>query len=126
VGRPVKWTCDRHEAFLSDYQGRDLVVEAELALDADGNFFGLRGANISNAGAHTISYVPLTKGVEIMTGRTASRVPISAPARWSATRPRPTPIAAPAGPRSISCSSGWSIWRAASTASIRSRSGAAT
>src|SRR5262245_1020409 len=33
VGRPVKWTCERHEAFLSDYQGRDLFVEAELALD---------------------------------------------------------------------------------------------
>src|SRR5262249_11865828 len=28
VGRPVKWTCERHEAFLSDYQGRDLFVEA--------------------------------------------------------------------------------------------------
>jgi carbon-monoxide dehydrogenase large subunit len=68
VGRPVKWTCDRREAFLSDYQGRDLVVEAELALDAEGNFVGMRGSNISNAGANTISYVPLTKGVEIMTG----------------------------------------------------------
>ena len=38
VGRPVKWTCERREAFLSDYQGRDLAVEAELALDKDGNF----------------------------------------------------------------------------------------
>ena len=38
VGRPVKWTCERSEAFLSDYQGRDLTVEAELALDADGQF----------------------------------------------------------------------------------------
>ncbi len=38
VGRPVKWTCERHEAFLSDYQGRDLASEAELALDADGRF----------------------------------------------------------------------------------------
>src|SRR5262249_38128508 len=34
VGRPVKWTCERHEAFASDYQGRDLAVSAELALDA--------------------------------------------------------------------------------------------
>ena len=33
-GRPVKWTCERQEAFASDYQGRDLAVEAELALDA--------------------------------------------------------------------------------------------
>ncbi len=68
VGRPVKWTCERGEAFVSDYQGRDLVVEAELALDGEGNFLGLRGSNLSNAGAHTISFVPLTKGVEIMTG----------------------------------------------------------
>ena len=36
IGRPVKWTCERGEAMLSDYQGRDLTVEAELALDADG------------------------------------------------------------------------------------------
>src|SRR6202142_584645 len=42
VGRPVKWTCDRSEAFVSDYMGRDLTVSAELALDADGRFLALR------------------------------------------------------------------------------------
>jgi carbon-monoxide dehydrogenase large subunit len=68
TGRPVKWTCERGEAFLSDYQGRDLVVEAALALGSDGNFIGLRASNISNVGAHTNSFVPLTKGVEIMNG----------------------------------------------------------
>ncbi|MGP0093389.1 MAG: xanthine dehydrogenase family protein molybdopterin-binding subunit [Xanthobacteraceae bacterium] len=67
IGRPVKWTCERHEAFLSDYQGRDLFVEAELALDADGHFLALRGTNLSNIGAHAASYVPLTKGVGLMT-----------------------------------------------------------
>jgi carbon-monoxide dehydrogenase large subunit len=67
VGRPVKWTCERHEAFLSDYQGRDLAVEAELALDAAGNFLAMRGSNIGNAGAHTGRFSPLQKGVEIMT-----------------------------------------------------------
>ena len=36
VGRPVKWTCERSEALATDYQGRDLTVEAELALDRDG------------------------------------------------------------------------------------------
>lgn len=66
VGRPVKWTCERHEAFVSDYQGRDLAVEAELALDADGNFLAMRGSNIGNAGAHTGNFSPLQKGVEIM------------------------------------------------------------
>jgi len=66
VTRPVKWTCERSEAFLCDYQARDLAVEAELALDRDGNFLAMRGSNISNVGAYPISYGPLAKGVEIM------------------------------------------------------------
>jgi carbon-monoxide dehydrogenase large subunit len=68
VGRPVKWTCERQEAFLSDYQGRDLFVEAELALDRSGNFLALRGSNLSNVGAHTVSFVPLIKCTGLMTG----------------------------------------------------------
>jgi aerobic carbon-monoxide dehydrogenase large subunit len=67
LGRPVKWTAERQECFLSDYQGRDLYVEAELALDAQGKFLALRGSNLSNVGAHTVSFVPLTKGVGLMT-----------------------------------------------------------
>ena len=66
VGRPVKWTCERSEAFLCDYQARDLAVEAELALDRDGHFIAMRGSNIANVGAYPISYGPLAKGVEIM------------------------------------------------------------
>jgi carbon-monoxide dehydrogenase large subunit len=66
VGRPVKWTCERSEAFLCDYQARDLAVAAELALDGDGNFIAMRGSNIVNSGAYPISYGPLAKGVEIM------------------------------------------------------------
>ena len=38
LGRPVKWTCGRREAFLTDYHGRDLMSEAALALDDDGRF----------------------------------------------------------------------------------------
>jgi len=67
VGRPVKWTCERSEAFLSDYGGRDLEVEAELALDAQGNFLAMRGQNWSNVGAQSVSYGPLNKGVELAT-----------------------------------------------------------
>src|SRR6202007_2601660 len=52
LGRPVKWTCERHESFLSDWQGRDLTVMAELALDADGKFLAVRGVNLSNLGGH--------------------------------------------------------------------------
>jgi carbon-monoxide dehydrogenase large subunit len=73
VGLPIKWTSDRHESFLTDYQARDLAVTAELAIDAEGNFLAMRGSNISNAGAHTTNYSPLQKGVEIMT--TIYRIP---------------------------------------------------
>ncbi|MGD0026712.1 MAG: xanthine dehydrogenase family protein molybdopterin-binding subunit, partial [Xanthobacteraceae bacterium] len=66
AGRPVKWTSDRHEAFLSDNQGRDLAADVELALDANGKFLGIRGTLVSNVGAHTISYVPLMKGTSIL------------------------------------------------------------
>jgi carbon-monoxide dehydrogenase large subunit len=66
LGRPVKWTSDRSEALLSDYQGRDLAVDAELALDADGNFLAMRGDNIGNLGAHTGNFSMVQKGVEIM------------------------------------------------------------
>src|SRR5437773_292667 len=48
LGRPVKWTADRREAFLADYQGRDLVSHAELALDAGGAFLAFRTVNTSN------------------------------------------------------------------------------
>jgi aerobic carbon-monoxide dehydrogenase large subunit len=68
VGRPVKWYGDRTECFVSDYQGRDLTVTAELALDAEGSFLGLRGTNISNVGAYTAHFVPLRKGLNIVSG----------------------------------------------------------
>ena len=66
VGRPVKWTCERSEAFLCDYQARDLACDAELALDAQGNFLAMRGDNMVNSGAYPIAFGPLQKGVEIM------------------------------------------------------------
>ena len=66
VGRPVKWIASRSECFLSDYQGRDLAVTAELALDAEGKFLGLRGVNTSNLGAYLAYYWPLRKGLSLM------------------------------------------------------------
>ncbi len=68
VGRPVKWVGERHECFLTDYQGRDLTVEAELALDAQGDFLAVRGVNLSNIGAYTAHFTPLRKGLGIMQG----------------------------------------------------------
>ena len=52
LGRPVKWRCERSEAILADEHGRDVIAEAELALDRDGAFLGLRVRTISNIGAY--------------------------------------------------------------------------
>jgi len=67
MGRPVKWTGDRRESLISDCHARDLVVHAELALDADGTFLAYRAVNTSNVGAHTVSFIPLAKGIGIST-----------------------------------------------------------
>ncbi|MEA3191692.1 MAG: aerobic carbon-monoxide dehydrogenase large subunit [Betaproteobacteria bacterium] len=67
VGRPVKCALERHECFLSDDHSRDLAVQAELALDREGNFLALRSVNTSNLGAHALSMVPLSKGMGVST-----------------------------------------------------------
>jgi aerobic carbon-monoxide dehydrogenase large subunit len=64
--RPVKWIIERHESFLSDYQARDLAVEAELALDDKGRFLAMRGSNLGNLGAHTTNFAMVQKGVQMM------------------------------------------------------------
>jgi carbon-monoxide dehydrogenase large subunit len=51
-GRPVKWTSDRREGFVTDEHGRDNVSTAELALDANGKFLALRVAITLNIGAY--------------------------------------------------------------------------
>src|ERR1700686_1328334 len=66
LGRPVKWIIDRHESFLSDYQARDLAVEAELALDDKGRFLAMRGSNLGNLGAPTTNFAMVQKGVQMM------------------------------------------------------------
>ena len=58
TGRPVKWTSTRTEAFLSDAQARDNVTEAELALDKDGTFLGLRVRTIAAIGAYLQNNMP--------------------------------------------------------------------
>jgi aerobic carbon-monoxide dehydrogenase large subunit len=68
IRRPVKYTATRSECFISDYQGRDLVVKLELALDGRGRFLALRATNISNAGARCVSLSPLSKGAGLITG----------------------------------------------------------
>ena len=67
LGRPVKWTQLRSEAFLADYQARDLHADAALALDKQGNFLALKASLISNAGAYTVIFVSLNKSAELLT-----------------------------------------------------------
>jgi carbon-monoxide dehydrogenase large subunit len=55
LGRPVKWACERSEAILADEHARDNVTEAELGLDADGRFVGLRVRTLANVGAYVSS-----------------------------------------------------------------------
>jgi aerobic carbon-monoxide dehydrogenase large subunit len=56
IDRPVKWTADRTEAFLSDAHGRDHVTHAELALDAGGKITGMRVHTIANLGAYMSTF----------------------------------------------------------------------
>ena len=59
LGRPVKWTDERSESFLSDSHGRDHERVAELALDAEGNFLAVRLTGYGNFGACTGSATPI-------------------------------------------------------------------
>jgi carbon-monoxide dehydrogenase large subunit len=68
IGRPVKYRAERTESFLTDYQGRDLTVEASLALDENGKFLAMRSDNLSNVGARCVSLSPLSKGSGLITG----------------------------------------------------------
>lgn len=53
LGRPVKWTEDRREHFISASQERGQLHETEIAVDADGKILGLRDCLIHDAGAYT-------------------------------------------------------------------------
>ncbi|WP_198375529.1 xanthine dehydrogenase family protein molybdopterin-binding subunit [Neoroseomonas rubea] len=58
LARPVKWTADRSESFMSDAHGRDHVSHAELALDAEGKILGLRVSTLANMGAYLSTFAP--------------------------------------------------------------------
>ncbi len=59
LGRPVKWTADRSESFMSDIHGRDHVSRASLAIDAAGRFLAMRAAIDANIGAYCSQAGPL-------------------------------------------------------------------
>jgi carbon-monoxide dehydrogenase large subunit len=58
IGRPVKWTAQRSESFVSDAHGRDHLTHAELAVAKDGTFLGLRVKTVANLGAYLCTFAP--------------------------------------------------------------------
>jgi carbon-monoxide dehydrogenase large subunit len=58
LGRPVKWTATRSEAFMSDAHGRDHVTHAELAVAKDGTFLGFKVRTMANMGAYLSTFAP--------------------------------------------------------------------
>ena len=70
LARPVKWQEDRSEAFISDNQGRDHSTRAELALDKQGRFLGLRVSILANLGAYLSPlgcFIP-TRSTDLVSG----------------------------------------------------------
>ncbi len=58
VGRPIKWTAERSESFISDAHGRDHITHAELAMDSDGKFLALKVLTKANMGAYLSTFAP--------------------------------------------------------------------
>jgi len=58
LSRPVKWTAERRESFLTDSHGRDHYSDAEMALSADGRILGLRVKTVANMGAYLSLFAP--------------------------------------------------------------------
>jgi aerobic carbon-monoxide dehydrogenase large subunit len=56
--RPVKWTAERSESFMSDAHGRDHVTHVELALDAQAKFLALKVSTIANMGGYLSTFAP--------------------------------------------------------------------
>src|SRR5438477_4045835 len=66
LGRPVKWTADRFESFLSDHHGRDHEFVGEIALDAKGRFLAVRLTGYGNTGAYLGGVAPLMPTLNIV------------------------------------------------------------
>ena len=56
INRPIKWTAERSESFLTDAHGRDHVTVAELAMDRNGTFLGMRVDTTANLGAYLSTF----------------------------------------------------------------------
>src|SRR3569833_1020517 len=67
TGRPVKWTNDRSESFLTDYAGRDLVTTARLAFKSAGRIAAYQVDHLGTCGGQTVTYVPLSNAYRVAT-----------------------------------------------------------
>ncbi|HWS73533.1 MAG TPA: xanthine dehydrogenase family protein molybdopterin-binding subunit, partial [Quisquiliibacterium sp.] len=75
VNRPIKWTAERSESFLTDAHGRDHVTTAELAMDKDGRFLGMRVHTTANLGAYLSTFassVPTILYATLLAGQYAT------------------------------------------------------
>ena len=73
--RPIKWTAERSESFLSDAHGRDHVTTAELATDKDGKFLAMRVDTTANLGAYLSTFassVPTILYATLLAGQYAT------------------------------------------------------
>jgi aerobic carbon-monoxide dehydrogenase large subunit len=52
IGRPVRWIGERVESFMTDDHGRDIQVDANMALDKDGRILAIKAAFDINIGAY--------------------------------------------------------------------------
>src|SRR5436190_2105415 len=77
INRPVKWTADRSESFVSDAHGRDHATKAELALDLEGRFLAMRVTTTANMGAYLSTFascIPTILYATLLAGQYATPV----------------------------------------------------
>jgi carbon-monoxide dehydrogenase large subunit len=75
IKRPIKWTAERSEAFLSDAHGRDHLTTAELGLDQNGKFVAMRVATTANLGSYLSTFassVPTILYATLLAGQYAT------------------------------------------------------
>ena len=75
INRPIKWTAERSESFLSDAHGRDHVTTAELAMDRDGKFLAMRVHTAANLGSYLSTFassVPTILYATLLAGQYAT------------------------------------------------------
>ncbi|WP_417677356.1 xanthine dehydrogenase family protein molybdopterin-binding subunit [Roseibium sp.] len=58
LGKPVKWTGERTEHFVTDAHGRDNVTTAELAMDENHKILGLKIDVLASMGAYLHQFGP--------------------------------------------------------------------